>query len=137
MGVTHAASASDDSADPYANRKAVDTKINLNPNASRKVSRLMDASAKGTKNFSPVFGLSATPETTLYEAIVQMQKSSKYGKKLANLAFSVRAAKLFAENFRMEHQNSKSKINLDKLSDDRIAAINFFTHETPFYGCLN
>merc|ERR1712084_150590 len=80
MGVTHAASASDDSADPYANRKAVDTKINLNPNASRKVSRLMDASAKGTKNFSPVFGLSATPETTLHEAIVQMQKSSKYGK---------------------------------------------------------
>ena len=38
--------------------------VDLDPYVQRKVSRVMDAStAKGIANFSPVFGLGATPET--------------------------------------------------------------------------
>ena len=43
---------------------------------------------------------------------------------------------MFADNF----LSDKAKMNKYKPSEigkERIAAINFFTHETPFYGCLN
>ena len=45
-------------------------------------------------------------------------------------------AKMFADEF-VERHKSSEQFDLDKLSKERIAAINFFTHETPFYGALN
>ena len=43
---------------------------------------------------------------------------------------------MFADAFVIQHKTS-GKFDLAKLNKERIAAINFFTHETPFYGSLN
>ena len=43
---------------------------------------------------------------------------------------------MFADDFVAKHKSSH-KFDLNKLNKERIAAINFFTHETPFYGALN
>ena len=45
-------------------------------------------------------------------------------------------AKAFADDFVARHKSS-DKFDLRKLNKQRIAALNFFTHETPFYGALN
>ena len=43
---------------------------------------------------------------------------------------------MFADNF-LSDSEKMSKYDAKDMSRDRIAAINFFTHETPFYGALN
>ena len=45
-------------------------------------------------------------------------------------------ANAFADDFVARHKSS-DKFDLNKLSKQHIAALNFFTHETPFYGALN
>ena len=43
---------------------------------------------------------------------------------------------MFADAFWTQHKSS-GEFDLAQLTKERVAAINFFTHETPFYGALN
>lgn len=85
-------------------------------------------------NFNPIFGLSDEPETTLHDALSIMSEAPQYASSFKHLKTSADAAYMFANNFLIE---KKDEEKYKDLSREHIAAINFFTHETPFYPALN
>merc|ERR1719460_2732506 len=91
--------------------------------ASRKSCRLTDERTEGLTNFSPIFGIDNTPLTTLDNAVAAMQRFPKYAAKFKHLGTSSFAAKMFADNFLVEHQVSGKYKSLTK---EEIASINFF-----------